>query len=293
MRFLLAFLTLFAGPAYAQTVVDPTQIALVCAYNSVVPAPTSGQYAFVQCDSTGKLITAGAGGTPGGTSGQVQYNNAGAFGGANIWIGTNIFDLYNSTTAQTWRVYNTRTDASNYERGIFDWAFAANVLTIGTDKLGTGVSRNLQFIIGGANKLDYGVTTANVWTANAGFVVNGNLLGGPGGGNSFGITNAFALAMWNGGQIGFSSSGGISGATTNDVYFTRTAAGIMKLNGATYGVLGMTSTVVGSLPAAATAGTGARAFVTDATACTFATTIVGGGSTACPVYSDGTNWKGG
>jgi hypothetical protein len=55
-------------------------------------------------------------------------------------------------------------------------------------------------------------------------------------------------------------------------------------------VLGPT-TVVGSLPAAATAGAGARAFVTDATVTTFASVVVGGGANGVPVYSDGTNWR--
>jgi hypothetical protein len=50
-------------------------------------------------------------------------------------------------------------------------------------------------------------------------------------------------------------------------------------------------TTVSGLPSAATAGTGARAFVTDATATTFASTVAGGGSNKVPVYSDGTNWK--
>lgn len=69
------------SPTLAQTVTNPTQVALVCAYNSAIPAPTSGQYFFVQCDANGKLITSGGGGVPGGTSGQIQYNNAGAFAG--------------------------------------------------------------------------------------------------------------------------------------------------------------------------------------------------------------------
>lgn len=47
---------------------------------------------------------------------------------------------------------------------------------------------------------------------------------------------------------------------------------------------------VASLTAAATAGAGARAFVTDATATTFGSTVSGGGSNKVPVYSDGTNW---
>jgi hypothetical protein len=48
---------------------------------------------------------------------------------------------------------------------------------------------------------------------------------------------------------------------------------------------------VDNLPSAATAGVGSRAFVTDSSVSTFGTTVVAGGSTKVPVYSDGTNWK--
>lgn len=48
---------------------------------------------------------------------------------------------------------------------------------------------------------------------------------------------------------------------------------------------------VAGLVAAATAGAGARAFVTDANATTFASIVAGGGANGVPVYSDGTNWR--
>lgn len=48
---------------------------------------------------------------------------------------------------------------------------------------------------------------------------------------------------------------------------------------------------VASLPAAATAGNGARHFVSDANATTFASVVAGGGANRVPVYSDGTNWR--
>jgi hypothetical protein len=48
---------------------------------------------------------------------------------------------------------------------------------------------------------------------------------------------------------------------------------------------------VATLPTAATAGAGARAFVTDANATTFASVVAGGGANGVPVYSDGTNWR--
>lgn len=54
----------------------------------------------------------------------------------------------NGTNAQTFRVYNTFTDASNYERGIFDWSTTSNTLTIGVANAGTGAQRPI-FIGGG------------------------------------------------------------------------------------------------------------------------------------------------
>jgi hypothetical protein len=48
---------------------------------------------------------------------------------------------------------------------------------------------------------------------------------------------------------------------------------------------------VSTLPSASASGNGYRAFVTDATATTFASTVAGGGANKVPVYSDGTNWK--
>jgi hypothetical protein len=49
--------------------------------------------------------------------------------------------------------------------------------------------------------------------------------------------------------------------------------------------------VVAGLPSPASAGPGARAFVIDATATTFASTVAGGSTNSVPVYSDGVNWK--
>jgi hypothetical protein len=47
---------------------------------------------------------------------------------------------------------------------------------------------------------------------------------------------------------------------------------------------------VATLPAAATAGQGARAFVSDALTPVILTTVTGGGAVNVPVYSDGANW---
>jgi len=66
----------------------------------------------------------------------------------------NILAQRNGVTSQAFRVYNTYTDASNYERGVFDWKTTANTLTIGVQKAGTGVARALSFVdAGGAERL--------------------------------------------------------------------------------------------------------------------------------------------
>lgn len=51
------------------------------------------------------------------------------------------------------------------------------------------------------------------------------------------------------------------------------------------------SYTVATLPSASASGAGARAFVTDANATTFAAVAAGGGANGVPVYSDGTNWR--
>lgn len=84
MRFLFALLALLSSPAFAQTVSDPRQAALVCAYNSGgVPTPTPGRYFFVQCDALGRLITTGGGG-----GGSMVYPPAGIPNSTGISWGT-------------------------------------------------------------------------------------------------------------------------------------------------------------------------------------------------------------
>lgn len=61
-----------------------------------------------------------------------------------FWPSNNIIEQRNTTSAQTFRLYNTYTDASNYERGFFRWN--TNVLELGTEAAGTGAARSLSFV---------------------------------------------------------------------------------------------------------------------------------------------------
>jgi hypothetical protein len=75
------------------------------------------------------------------------------------------------------------------------------------------------------------------------------------------------------------------------LYFVRLQAILGEL-GTEGGIIPPTTVyTVATLPSAATSGVSARAFVSDANATTFASTVAGGGANKVPVYSDGANWK--
>jgi hypothetical protein len=109
------------------------------------------------------------------------------------------------------------------------------------------------------------------------------------------ILQAYFVGMGSGSVAAWSSG---SWAGSYDVNISRTSAGVLQIGSSsvnTSGSLILTwvrtvATTVSSLPSAATAGAGARSFVTDANATTFLSTVAGGGSNKVPVVSDGTNW---
>ena len=75
------------------------------------------------------------------------------------------------------------------------------------------------------------------------------------------------------------------------LYFNRFQGILGQLNSEGGIIPATTNFTVATLPSAVTSGAGARAFVSNALAPAFGSTVVGGGAVAVPVYSDGTNWK--
>lgn len=87
------------------------------------------------------------------TPAMVVISNAGTIGWGTAFAaidpalireGSGIIAQAVATIPQTFRVYNTRTDASNYERGVFDWTTTPNELTISTQAAGTGTVRAMR-----------------------------------------------------------------------------------------------------------------------------------------------------
>lgn len=73
----------------------------------------------------------------------------------------------NGAAAQSYRLYNTYTDASNYERGSLYWS--SNILHLMTEHGGSGTARAMRIGTSGAGALNFMIANAAVWqlsTAN-------------------------------------------------------------------------------------------------------------------------------
>ena len=92
------------------------------------------------------------------------------------------------------------------------------------------------------------------------------------------VTIALGYSVTPTGQLGTTSAHAL------DLYTNGTTRVSIKADGSVV----YQNFTVATLPAAVSGG---RAFVTDATATTFASIVAGGGSNRVPVYSDGTNWR--
>lgn len=76
----------------------------------------------------------------------------------------NTLALRNGTNAQAFRVYNTFTDAANYERGFARWT--SNVFKVGNEAAGTGTSRD--FTVDSARDLNFALLGVNYWRITSG-----------------------------------------------------------------------------------------------------------------------------
>ena len=109
----------------------------------------------------------------------------------------------NSTNAQTFNIYNTYTDASNYERGFVRWV--ANTFEIGTDSSGAGSNRDIlispasdRTIFGAAKEFAFHSSTFRITKSNT---------------------------------ISWSSLDNNVNSGFDDLFLERSSAGIMSING--------------------------------------------------------------
>jgi hypothetical protein len=83
----------------------------------------------------------GVGASAGSTTEIAAFNLNGITFNRALTGASNVIEMVNGNNAQTFRIYRTSTDASNYERGFMRWS--SNILQIGTEAAGTGSLRNI------------------------------------------------------------------------------------------------------------------------------------------------------
>lgn len=179
-----------------------------------------------------------------------------AFGAAALDANTggdyNTAHGYSALTTATTANYNT---AIGYR--------ALNAVLTGSGNTATGADALLQAT--GANNTALGYQAGDALTTGS----NNTIIGHGADASSATASNEITL--------------GNSSVTSLRVPGLTLTAGAKWLNNGTL--------TVGTLPAAGTAGAGARAIVTDANATTFHSIVAAGGANVVPVFSDGTNWR--
>ena len=265
--------------------------------------------------ATGKLLKdsgiaigdVGGGGDPGGSVGQLQYNNT-TFGGLGYYNGTTTLRLAATSVAQGFEVYKT-TDSNatpaTYERGVFDWTTTANVLTIGSQK-SAGTGGQLVLVSAAADNL---IGIGGVTSSFPGIRRSGA-------GIHFVTADASSYATFRAGSADFVGGLDVASAVTfssdlylannavriqigtaGDVCIGRTTTNVAEIHGPTAGTVAyvkLNGVVVASLPAPSATYAGARGTVTDCTVTTFYTIVDAsndGGANVVPVFCDGTNWR--
>ena len=215
------------------------------------------------------FITGGAGSFDVTSTGSFRFSND-TFGFATMDTilardAANTLAQRNGVNAQAFNLYNTYTDASNYERGFMSWA--SNILTIGAANAGTGVLRQLR-LVGAGVELSQG----NVWVE-------------PNFNQSIKLHGSYGIAWQAGGANAGTSNVARLSSTTTSGYGVELTVGLRLGAPVLHATTGYT---VATLPTSPLVGMTTR--VTDATTPTIGSTVTGGGAAAAMCWYNGTNW---
>lgn len=121
--------------AYDEQSIDAGAILTGTIDTARLGSGTANSGTFLRGDQTWAAVSA----SPGGSSGQAQYNDAGAFAGLPVWReDANTVAQRNGSTAQVAYYYRDATDTSNYERLAILPGAAAGWMQIVAQTAGTG-----------------------------------------------------------------------------------------------------------------------------------------------------------
>lgn len=227
----------------------------------------------------------GGGGTPGGAPGDVQFNNAGAFGGfGDFNSGTSVLTIPGDLLFATDNADDIGAVGANRPRtGYFGTSVAIGPASAAGSMLIAAAANVLQLRDGTNGAYNYlhafgyaGISSANYLTT-IDFLINGiQMLG-------------ISRLAW--------SASAVDSQNMADVGFARGGVGIVQVTDGTFGgpfrdlharILRVAAFTVATLPAAGTAGR--IAYVTDSLAPAFLAIAVGGGAIVTTVLDNGANW---
>jgi hypothetical protein len=299
----------------SSTGTDATLPLVTSTEAGLAPLSGGGTSNFLRADGT---WAAPGGGSPGGSTTHVQFNDGGAFGGDSGFT----FDKTNKTVGLGGGTITADDPVLDLTQTWNNGAITFNGIKLNvTDTASGAASLLLDLKVGGATKFS---VKKDGQIAPATISISGTY----GGVGTWASSNGFSgnAFLYTGGSLGFNSGGAAdlllykdaaqilaqrngTNAQTYRLYNTYTdssnyervtinwASNVCYLQPQNAGtgsarifvpVTG--STTVSGLPAASSSLTGARAFVTDANSTTFLSTVASGGSNKVPVVCDGTNW---
>lgn len=177
--------------------------------NTAVTFPTSGTLAILGANSFTGNQTHASGTTINWNSDTVLLRDA-----------ANVLALQNSTNPQALRLYNTFTDASNYERGGLTWS--GNALVLNTSNLGAGTARGITL---SAASGTVSVTSA-LNASNGGNWSGAPYLGSANNTNAVHVNNAGPLTLSSGFTLCWSATSDSNGACSASIVWG--AAGVLS-----------------------------------------------------------------
>jgi hypothetical protein len=246
------------------------------------PGVTAGTTHFLREDATWAVPSGGTG-SPGGSTTQVQYNDAGAFNGDAALTFTKATGLTTFKNGLTIGAGPTSGDS---------WIDLPTTGASGIGQGGAGTNPWIAYAGGAGNYFsDTGVGDIAYRAANGTRQVMGNA-GGGGTNGTFSI-GLNLIELNNSSIFEWSSTSGSKGSP--DTAFARNAAGVVEVNNGTAGTYrdilarGLRSNAT-TFSNATTAIEGTTQAFTDSTTNVNGATITGGGSNHVQGYYNGTNW---
>jgi hypothetical protein len=224
---------------------------------------------------------------------RAAYNDAGQY---NVAVG------YDALFASSSGSDNTAVGANALDAYTGNDAVAVGRSALGANTSGTGntaVGKDAALlVVTGAYNVAVGWTALDAATTSNNTAVGASALGAlTSGANNVALGFQAGDALTTGSNnlvLGYDADVSAAGVS-NEITLGNASVTSMRVPGLTLTAglkwINNGTQTVAALVAAATAGAGARAVVTDANATTFHSIVAGGGANVVPVFSDGTNWR--